>query len=69
MVHNGITPEGGTKPSDPIEWVWVQRFSCKYVGGVSSDHYPTPIKRGLGLHVDYPLTTHPGNVMLVAPLG
>jgi hypothetical protein len=29
-ICNGIPPEGGTKPSDPIKWVRVQQITCRY---------------------------------------
>jgi hypothetical protein len=30
MICNGIPPKGGTEPSDPIKWVWVQRITWRY---------------------------------------
>jgi hypothetical protein len=29
-ICNGIPPEGGIEPSDPIEWVWVRQITCRY---------------------------------------
>jgi hypothetical protein len=29
MICNGIPPEGGTEPSDPIKWVRVQQITCR----------------------------------------
>jgi hypothetical protein len=29
---NGIPPEGGIEPSDPIEWVRVWQITCRYFG-------------------------------------
>jgi hypothetical protein len=28
-ICNGIPPEGGMEPSDPIEWVWVRQITIK----------------------------------------
>jgi hypothetical protein len=29
-ICNGIPPEGGIEPSDPIEWVRVRQITCRY---------------------------------------
>jgi hypothetical protein len=29
-ICNGIPPEGGTEPSNPIKWVRVQQITCRY---------------------------------------
>jgi hypothetical protein len=29
-ICNGIPPEGGIEPSDPVEGVWVRRITHKY---------------------------------------
>jgi hypothetical protein len=57
-ICNGIPPEGGTEPSDPIKWVRVQQIPCRYFWSAPLGHYPTIIKWGLGVHSDHPLATH-----------
>ena len=57
-ICNGIPPEGGTKTSDPIEWVRVQQITRRYFWSVPSGHLPTLIERGSGVHSDHPLATH-----------
>jgi hypothetical protein len=37
-VCNGIPPKGGTEPSDPIKWVWVQRITCRYFWSATLGH-------------------------------
>jgi hypothetical protein len=37
-ICNGIPPEGGTEPSDPIEWVRVQRITCRYFWSAPLGH-------------------------------
>jgi hypothetical protein len=37
-VCNGIPPKGGTKPSDPIKWVRVQRITCRYFWSAPLGH-------------------------------
>jgi hypothetical protein len=37
-VCNGIPPKGGTEPSDPIEWVWVQQITCRYFWSAPLGH-------------------------------
>jgi hypothetical protein len=37
-VCNGIPPKGGTEPSDPIEWVRVQRITCRYFWSAPLGH-------------------------------
>jgi hypothetical protein len=38
MICNGIPPEGGTEPSDPIKWVRVQRITCRYFWSAPLGH-------------------------------
>jgi hypothetical protein len=35
---NGIPPEGGIEPSDPIEWVWVQQITYMYFWSAPLGH-------------------------------
>jgi hypothetical protein len=35
---NGIPSEGGTEPSDPIKWVWVQQITCRYFWSAPLGH-------------------------------
>jgi hypothetical protein len=37
-ICNGIPPEGGTEPLDPIEWVWVQQITCRYFWSAPLGH-------------------------------
>jgi hypothetical protein len=37
-ICNGIPPEGGTEPSDPIEWVQVQQITCMYFWSAPLGH-------------------------------
>jgi hypothetical protein len=37
-ICNGIPPEGGTEPSDPIKWVRVQQITCRYFWSVPLGH-------------------------------
>jgi hypothetical protein len=37
-ICNGIPPKGGTEPSDPIEWVWVQQITCRYFWSARLGH-------------------------------
>jgi hypothetical protein len=37
-ICNGIPPEGGTKPLDPIKWVRVQQITCKYFWSAPLGH-------------------------------
>jgi hypothetical protein len=37
-ICNGIPPEGGTEPSDPIEWVRVQQITCRYFWSAPLGH-------------------------------
>jgi hypothetical protein len=37
-VCNEIPPKGGTEPSDPIKWVWVQRITCRYFWSAPLGH-------------------------------
>jgi hypothetical protein len=37
-ICNGIPPEGGTEPSDPIKWVWVQQITCRYFWSAPLGH-------------------------------
>jgi hypothetical protein len=37
-ICNGIPPEGGTEPSDPIEWVRVQQITCRYFWSAPPGH-------------------------------
>jgi hypothetical protein len=37
-ICNGIPPKGGTKPSDPIEWVRVQQITCRYFWSAPLGH-------------------------------
>jgi hypothetical protein len=37
-VCKGIPPKGGTKPSNPIKWVPVQRITCRYFWSAPLDH-------------------------------
>jgi hypothetical protein len=37
-ICNGIPPEGGTEPSDPIKWVWVQQITCRYFWSTPLGH-------------------------------
>jgi hypothetical protein len=32
LFCNGIPPEGGIEPSDPIEWVRVRQITCRSFG-------------------------------------
>jgi hypothetical protein len=57
-ICNGIPPEGGAEPSDPIEWVWVQQITRRYFWSAPPGHKPTLIERGSGIHSDHPLATH-----------
>jgi hypothetical protein len=38
MICNGIPPEGGTEPSDPIEWVRVQQITRRYFWSAPLGH-------------------------------
>jgi hypothetical protein len=38
MICNGIPPKGGTEPSDPIKWVWVQQITRRYFWNAPSGH-------------------------------
>jgi hypothetical protein len=38
MICNGIPPEGGTEPSDPIKWVRVQQITCRYFWSAPLGH-------------------------------
>jgi hypothetical protein len=57
-ICNGIPPEGGIEPSDPIEWVRVQQITCRYFWSAPLGHKPTLIERGSSVHPDHPLATH-----------
>jgi hypothetical protein len=35
---NGIPPEGGINPSDPIEWVRVRQITCRYFWSAPLGH-------------------------------
>jgi hypothetical protein len=37
-ICNGIPPEGGTEPSDPIKWVRVQQITCMYFWSAPLGH-------------------------------
>jgi hypothetical protein len=37
-ICNGIPPEGGIEPSDPIEWVQVRQITCRYFWSAPLDH-------------------------------
>jgi hypothetical protein len=37
-ICNGIPPERGTEPSDPIEWVRVLQITCRYFWSVPLGH-------------------------------
>jgi hypothetical protein len=37
-ICNGIPSEGGTEPSDPIEWVRVQQITCMYFWSAPLGH-------------------------------
>ena len=37
-ICNGIPPEGGTEPSDPIKWVRIQRITCRYFWSAPLGH-------------------------------
>jgi hypothetical protein len=37
-ICNGIPPEGGTEPSDPIEWVRVQQITRRYFWSTPPGH-------------------------------
>jgi hypothetical protein len=37
-ICNGIPPEGGTEPSDPIEWVRVQQITRRYFWSAPLGH-------------------------------
>ena len=37
-ICNGIPPEGGTEPSDPIEWVRVRQITCRYFWSAPLGH-------------------------------
>jgi hypothetical protein len=58
MICNGIPPEGGIDPSDPVEGVWVRRITRRYFWSAPLGHQPTPNKRGTGVHSDHPLAAH-----------
>jgi hypothetical protein len=57
-ICNGIPPEGGTEPSDPIKWVRVQHITCRYFWSAPLGHKPTLIERGSGVHSDNSIATH-----------
>jgi hypothetical protein len=57
-ICNGIPPEGGIEPLDPIEWVRVQQITCSYFWSAPLGHLPTLIERGSGVHSDHPLAAH-----------
>jgi hypothetical protein len=38
MICNGIPPEGGIEPSDPIEWVRVRQITCMYFWSAPLGH-------------------------------
>ena len=57
-ICNGIPPEGGIEPSDPIEGVWVRRITRRYFWSTPLGHQPTPNERGTGVHSDHPLAAH-----------
>jgi hypothetical protein len=38
MICNGIPPEGGIEPSDPIEWVRVRQITCRYFWSAPLGH-------------------------------
>jgi hypothetical protein len=37
-ICNGIPPEGGTEPSNPIKWVRLQRITCRYFWSAPLGH-------------------------------
>jgi hypothetical protein len=37
-ICNGIPPEGGIEPLDPIEWVRVRQITCRYFWSVPLGH-------------------------------
>jgi hypothetical protein len=37
-ICNGIPPEGGIEPSDPIEWVRVRQITCRYFWSAPLGH-------------------------------
>jgi hypothetical protein len=55
---NGIPPEGGIEPSDPIKRERVRQITCRYFWSAPLGHQPTLIERGTGVHSDHPLATH-----------
>jgi hypothetical protein len=57
-ICNGIPPEGGIEPSDPVEGVWVRRITHRYFWSVPLGHQPTPNERGTNIHSDHPLAAH-----------
>jgi hypothetical protein len=57
-ICNGIPPEGGIEPSDPVEGVRVRRITHRYFWTAPLGHQPTPNERGTGVHSDHPLAAH-----------
>jgi hypothetical protein len=57
-ICNGIPPEGGPKPSNPIKWVRVQQITRRYFWNAPPGHKPTLIERGSGVRSDHPIATH-----------
>jgi hypothetical protein len=57
-ICNGIPPEGGIEPSDPVEGVRVRRISRRYFWSVPLGHQPTPNEQDTGVHSDLPLVAH-----------
>jgi hypothetical protein len=57
-ICNGIPPEGGIEPSDPVEGVWVQRITRRYFWSAPLGHQPTPNEQATGVHSDHPLAAH-----------
>jgi hypothetical protein len=57
-ICNGIPPEGGIEPSDPVKGVRVRRITRRYFWSVPLGHQPTPNERGTGVHSDHPLAAH-----------
>jgi hypothetical protein len=55
IICNGIPPEGGIEPSDPVEGVWVRQITRMYYWSAPLGHQPTPNERGTGVHSDHPL--------------
>jgi hypothetical protein len=45
MICNGIPPEGGIEPSDPVEGVWVWQITRRYFWSTPLGHQPTPNER------------------------